>query len=113
MAKKITPKIVGFICNRSAFALQKNEQFRMPDNVDIKRIICLGRVNLSFILKAFELGADGFLMIGCPKGECQYSFGNRQAEEQLVTAVKMGHLLGIEKERFAILHTSLKKEVRI
>jgi len=109
--KVFEPKIVGFICNRGASILEKKNEYNFQDNVDIKRIICMGRINLSFVLKAFEMGADGFLLIGCPSGECQYRFGNKHAEEQIITTKKLNHLLGLEKERICIIHASARKEL--
>lgn len=106
------PKIVCFICNRSSYALLKKDDFQLPENIRNIRVICLGRINLSFIFKAFELGADGVLLIGCPPGECQYSFGNKLAEEHLFKAKKIGHLLGIEKERLCLTSISIEEDLK-
>jgi F420-non-reducing hydrogenase iron-sulfur subunit len=38
--------------------------------------MCTGRVDPSFVLKAFKLGADGVLIGGCHIGDCHYSEGN-------------------------------------
>ncbi len=106
------PKIVSFICNRSSYAMLKRDEFQFPEFMKNIRLICLGRISLSFLFNAFENGADGILLIGCPSGECQYSFGNKLAEEHLVTARKLGHLLGIKKERFCQIHISISEDLK-
>lgn len=106
------PKIVSFICNRSSYAMLKRDEFQFPDFMKNIRLICLGRISLSFLFNAFEHGADGILLIGCPSGECQYSFGNKLAEEYLVTAREIGHLLGIEKERLGITYISISEDLK-
>jgi len=64
--------------------------------------MCLGRLHTGLILKAFELGADGVLLLGCPPGECHYEFGNQRAEELFQETRAIAHLLGIEDERLKL-----------
>ncbi len=45
------------------------------------RVMCLGRLRPGILLKAFERGARGVLLLGCPPDECHYEFGGRRAEE--------------------------------
>ena len=45
-------------------------------------------------LKAFENGADGVLMLGCPPDQCHYEFGNRRAEEVYMQAKELVKVLG-------------------
>jgi coenzyme F420-reducing hydrogenase delta subunit len=54
------------------------------------------------VLKAFELGADGVLMLGCPPGECHYEFGNSRAEELFEETRALARLLGIGEERLQL-----------
>lgn len=107
--KEFSPKIVSFVCNWSAWLLLKGDGFRPPPNIHFIRVMCLGRITPSFVFNAFELGADGVLLLGCPPGECHYSFGNKIAEEHLDTARKVTYLLGIEKERLGFISASIKE----
>jgi len=109
---KFTPKIVNFVCNWSAYAILKKDGFRFPANMHFIRLMCLGRISPSFIFRAFELGADGVLLLGCPPGECHYSFGNKVAEEHLDTTRKVVHLLGIEKERLGLVSVSVEEDTK-
>ncbi|MBK5102493.1 MAG: hydrogenase iron-sulfur subunit, partial [Desulfobacteraceae bacterium] len=38
----------------------------------IIRVMCTGRIDLSFVLRAFSNGADGVFIGGCWLGECHY-----------------------------------------
>ena len=61
------PKIIMFACNWCAYAaadLAGVSRLKYPPNVRIVRVMCSGRVNPNFILKAFEKGADGVIVSG-------------------------------------------------
>jgi F420-non-reducing hydrogenase iron-sulfur subunit len=61
--------------------------------------MCSGRVEPDFILKAFEAGADGVLVLGCHPGDCHYSEGNYKTIRRMTLLKKMLPQLGIENER--------------
>ena len=77
-------KVVVFTCNWSAYsgleAAGKNRE-QYPETVFPIRVECLGRLHPGIILKAFQRGAAGVLMLGCPPDECNFDFGFRKAEE--------------------------------
>ena len=61
------PKIVSFLCNWCSYAgadLAGTAGRKYPANVRIVRVMCSGRVEPAFIVKAFEAGADGVLVCG-------------------------------------------------
>jgi F420-non-reducing hydrogenase iron-sulfur subunit len=61
------PKIVGFLCNWCSYAgadLAGTSRKKYAPNVRVVRVMCSGRVEPSFIIKAFEKGADGVLVCG-------------------------------------------------
>lgn len=61
------PKIVAFTCNWCAYAgadLAGVSRMQYPPNVRLIRLMCTGRVNHGFLLKAFEQGADGVMVSG-------------------------------------------------
>ena len=47
-------------------------RIKYPPNVRIIRLMCTGRVDPTFVLKALALGADGVMIAGCHPGECHY-----------------------------------------
>lgn len=65
--KDFTPIIVGFNCNWCSYAgadLAGVSRMKYPANVRVIRVPCSGRVNPSFVLRAFQKGADGVLVSG-------------------------------------------------
>jgi F420-non-reducing hydrogenase iron-sulfur subunit len=105
MTEIIGPRIIVFTCNWSAYsALERagSKRLAYPASVRPIRVMCLGRLHPGLILKAFELGADGVLLLGCPPDECHYEFGNRLAEELFQETKSIAHLLGIEDERLKL-----------
>jgi F420-non-reducing hydrogenase iron-sulfur subunit len=44
---------------------------------------CTGRIDESLLLKAFEHGADGVMVIGCLEGDCHYVNGNIRARARV------------------------------
>jgi F420-non-reducing hydrogenase iron-sulfur subunit len=61
------PKILAFVCNWCAYAgadLAGVSRMQYPTNVRLIRLMCTGRVNHGFLLKAFLNGADGILVSG-------------------------------------------------
>ena len=99
------PSVVVFTCNWSAYSALEtagSKRLAYPANARPIKVMCLGRLHPGLILKAFELGADGVLLLGCPPGECHYDFGNQRAEELFQEAKSIANLLGIEEERLAL-----------
>ena len=67
MGDEFSPKIVAFACNWCAYAaadLAGVSRVQYPPNIRIIRVMCSGRVNPGFLLKALQLGADGVLVAG-------------------------------------------------
>ena len=63
------PKIVGFMCNWCSYRaadLAGSSRIKYPPNVRIIRVMCSGRVDPTFVLKAFAVGADGVLTYFAP-----------------------------------------------
>jgi coenzyme F420-reducing hydrogenase delta subunit len=66
------------------------------------RIPCLGRVTPGIILKAFEKGADGVYLLGCPEGKCQYLTGSDQVEKVYMETLQMIKLLGLDEHQLGL-----------
>jgi F420-non-reducing hydrogenase iron-sulfur subunit len=61
------PQILAFVCNWCAYAgadLAGVSRIQYPSHVRLIRVMCTGRVNHGFLLKAFLKGADGLLVSG-------------------------------------------------
>jgi len=61
------PRIVAFLCNWCAYAgadLAGVSRMQYPPNMRTVRVMCSGRVDPDFIIKAFKQGCDGVLVAG-------------------------------------------------
>ncbi len=77
-----------------------------PTNVEIVRLPCTGRVQVSHILKAFEEGADGVYVAGCLEGECHYQTGNLRAKKRVQYVKKLLDFIGIGGDRLEMYNLS-------
>jgi F420-non-reducing hydrogenase iron-sulfur subunit len=96
------PKIVGFLCNWCSYRgadLAGISRLKFAPNVRVIRVPCSARVEPAFVLKAFEAGADGVLILGCHPGDCHYVEGNYKTMRRVPLLKKMLAQLGIEEER--------------
>jgi F420-non-reducing hydrogenase iron-sulfur subunit len=62
--------------------------------------MCSGRVDPTFVLKAFELGADGVLVSGCRPGDCHYVDGNYKTMRRTPLLENLLRQMGVEPARF-------------
>jgi len=105
MSRHFEPRIVGFLCNWCAYGgadLAGTSRLQYPTNVDIIRVMCSGRVDPTFVLKAFQLGADGVLICGCHPGDCHYSEGNYKTARRVPILIKLLEQFGIEPQRLRL-----------
>jgi F420-non-reducing hydrogenase iron-sulfur subunit len=80
------PRIIGFLCNWCSYAaadLAGTSRIQYPPNIRVIRVMCSGRVDPEFVLRAFLNGADGVLVAGCHPGDCHYISGNLEAEKKM------------------------------
>jgi F420-non-reducing hydrogenase iron-sulfur subunit len=101
-SKDFQPRIIAFCCNWCSYAgadLAGVSRLQYPPNVRIIRVLCSGRIEPEFVLRALELGADGVLVAGCHPGDCHYISGNLKAENRFQMLTKLLELLGIDKRR--------------
>ncbi len=90
-------KVVVLTCNWNAYSALETagaERREVSPTVHPLKVMCLGQLSPGTVLKAFEKGADGVLLLGCPPGECRFEFGNRRAEELFAEARSLARLLG-------------------
>jgi coenzyme F420-reducing hydrogenase delta subunit len=99
------PRIVAFLCNRCSYAgadLAGTTRVKYRADVRVVRVPCSGRVDVSFIMKAFERGADGVIVGGCHPGDCHYVTGNYTTRRRLFVLRELLGFLGIEPERLQV-----------
>jgi F420-non-reducing hydrogenase iron-sulfur subunit len=99
------PKIVGFLCNWCSYTgadLAGTSRMKYVPNVRVIRVMCSGRLDPTFVLKAFREGADAVLIAGCHPGDCHYQNGNMKTLRRIPLLRRMLEQLGIEPERLRL-----------
>jgi F420-non-reducing hydrogenase iron-sulfur subunit len=99
------PKIVGFLCNWCSYTgadLAGVSRQKSAPNVRVIRVMCSGRVDPTFVLRAFTRGADGVLISGCHPGDCHYSEGNYKALRRTHLLKRLMKEFGIDDRRLRL-----------
>jgi F420-non-reducing hydrogenase iron-sulfur subunit len=99
------PTIVSFLCNWCSYTgadLAGTSRMKYSPNVRVIRVMCSGRVDPTFVLSAFEEGADGVLICGCHPGDCHYHEGNYKCLRRYHLLQKYLQQMGIEKDRLRL-----------
>ncbi len=108
-SENFEPKILAFCCHYCAYAsadLAGSMRIQYPPNVRIIRTPCTGRLEVEFLIRAFENGVDGVLIAGCLEGGCHFIDGNLYAKRRVHYAQQMLKEIGIEPERLRMVNVS-------
>jgi F420-non-reducing hydrogenase iron-sulfur subunit len=103
------PKIIGFFCNWCSYRAADGAgtaRIKHSPNVRVVRLMCSGRVDPSFVLKALSLGADGVLIAGCHPGECHYIEQNYKTMRRFALLKHTLRALGISDRRVRLVWAS-------
>jgi heterodisulfide reductase subunit A-like polyferredoxin/coenzyme F420-reducing hydrogenase delta subunit len=95
-----TPRVLIFACEWSGYAaaeLAGAQKLTYPANVRLIRLDCSGRLQPGLVLKAFEMGAAGVLVLGCPPKLCHYERGNERTAEAYEQLDTLTGLLGLPR----------------
>ncbi|HUV97944.1 MAG TPA: hydrogenase iron-sulfur subunit, partial [Candidatus Paceibacterota bacterium] len=107
-AKEGRPHAVAFVCNWSYNP--DAEGFALPKNAHVIPVKCTGRVDPLLVLRAFLLGADGVLIIGCKEEDCHYVFGSPVAEQRAKQMKEWLEAVGIDPQRLLLEASSVGNE---
>ena len=101
--------IVIFGCMQCMYAaadLAGTMKLQYDASARIIRMPCTARLDINFILKALQEGADGVLVVGCHPGDCAYKTGNLGAERRVRFARKLVGQLGMNEDRVKMVFVS-------
>ena len=102
----MNPKIVVFSCNWDGWSCVEaaaNSGLHYPASVKVIRVSCLSRIHAGLILKAFELRADGVMLLGCEPGNCQFDADGECIRQEYEKAHNILEMLGIRKDRLVLV----------
>jgi coenzyme F420-reducing hydrogenase delta subunit len=77
-----------------------------PPNIKIIKLPCTGKIDVLYLLKAFQSGADGVYVAGCMEGDCHYLTGNLRARKRVEYTKKILDDVGIGGERLEMYNMS-------
>lgn len=103
------PVLIGFTCNWCSYRaadLAGTARTKYPPNIRLIRLMCSGRLDPTFVLKAFAEGADGVLVSGCHPGECHYIEQNLKALRRFQLLKRTIEALGVEPQRLQLVWAS-------
>ena len=116
MTRMFEPVIIGFTCNWCSYRaadLAGTARVKYPPNIRLIRLMCSGRLDPTFVLKAFADGADGVLISGCHPGECHYLEQNYKALRRFLLLRRTITQLGIEPGRLKLVWASAAEGVQL
>ena len=97
--------IVVFACNwdgLSCVEAAAQKRLNYPTSVKLIRVNCLSRVHSGLILKAFELGAAGVMLLGCKQETCYYEKNEKFTAKEYEKASNILSLLGLGANRLKL-----------
>jgi len=103
------PVIIGFTCNWCSYRaadMAGMARMKYPTNIRLIRLMCSGRLDPTFVLKAFASGADGVLVTGCHPGDCHYIEQNYKALRRFMLMQRTLEQMGIEPGRLKLIWAS-------
>jgi coenzyme F420-reducing hydrogenase delta subunit len=63
---------------------------------------CSSMVKDVFLLRAFEAGADGVVVMVCPEGQCRYVEGNIRAKKRVAWVRNLLDDIGLDGRRLSL-----------
>jgi len=116
MNETFEPVIIGFTCNWCSYRaadLAGTARIKYPANIRLVRLMCSGRLDPTFVLKAFASGADGVFISGCHPGECHYIEQNYKALRRYLLLRRVLTQMGVEPGRIKLVWASAAEGVRL
>ena len=110
-----SPDIIAFCCAQSAYQAADTAgsmRISYPENIRVIRVPCAGRVDVLHILRAFEKGVDGVLVLGCHEEACHHLSGNIRAKNRVQKANTLLQEVGIDGKRVEMFTLALNQGSR-
>ncbi len=99
-------EVLVFACNWDAWSCIEtaaNLEVSYPTSVKVVRVSCLSRIHAGLILKAFEFGADGVMLLGCEPGKCRFGIDSECIIKEYEKARNVLEMLGLRKDRLVLV----------
>lgn len=105
-------KIYLFYCSNSLTGDELLQCSNELQDYQLKTISlpCSGKIDIPYLIKAFETGADGTIIITCELDQCRHFEGNMRAEKRAEAVDSLLEEIGVGTGRITVIHV---KEGRI
>jgi len=100
--KNADPLVLVFACWYCSYAaadLAGTTKVQYEPSIRVVRVLCSGRVDPEWVLRALSKGIDGVIIAGCRLGECHFKYGNFRAKDRFEALKDALKEVGIEPER--------------
>uniref|UniRef100_A0A7J3M1H2 CoB--CoM heterodisulfide reductase iron-sulfur subunit A n=1 Tax=Archaeoglobus fulgidus TaxID=2234 RepID=A0A7J3M1H2_ARCFL len=100
--KNAEPLILVFACWYCAYGaldLAGTLKVQYEPNIRTIRVLCTGRIDPAWILRALKNGVDGVVVAGCRMGECHFRYGNYKARDRVEMLKIALNAFGFDAER--------------
>ncbi len=116
MADPFEPVIVGFVCNWCSFRAADSAgtaRMKYPPNIRLIRLMCSGRLDPTFVIKALASGADGVMVGGCHLGDCHYVEQNYKTMRRFKLLKRTLTQMGVEPGRIKLVWASASESLQL
>lgn len=98
-------KLFVLYCSTSFNSDELTGAIKMEEGDDLKLIAlpCSGKVDLLYLVKAFEKGADGVVLLTCPKNKCKNFEGNLRALKRADGVNAILEETGLGRDRMTVV----------
>lgn len=98
-------RVYIFYCANS---LDQEEMLRFRDKLQDDtfreiRLPCSGKANIPYLVKAFETGADGVIIVTCKQNECRHLEGNMRAQKRAQAVDSLLEEIGLGPGRITVV----------
>jgi F420-non-reducing hydrogenase iron-sulfur subunit len=103
------PAITVFTCIYCAYMAIDTAgalRIRYPANIKLVKLPCTGKTDTRYLMEAFEQGADGVCVVGCPIGNCHHVHGNERGLARVKYTKKLLDEIGLGGERLEMYFLS-------
>lgn len=83
---------------------KKLQELGFPESIKVVRVPCTGKLQVTTMLKAFEEGADGVYVVGCPADGCHNVKGSVRAAKRVGAVREALAELDVEEGRVEMYH---------
>jgi F420-non-reducing hydrogenase iron-sulfur subunit len=102
--KEKSANICVFCCATTYDQAQLTHELSRTGNpVKVIPLPCSGRLDILYVIKAFETGADGAAVMICKEGECRYLEGNMRARKRVEAVEELLEEAGMGEGRVAVI----------